>query len=487
MDIRTESREVTLSSVGARLFLFAIGFVICKAVYNIYFHPLRKFPGPLLAACSPLYYFYWLYTGKLYYAIKESHDKYGDVVRFSPNMLVYRKTQVWQEVYGYHKNGTTFTKDPGFYPRNPSGHTMISTPYEAEHSSIRHALSPAFSQTNIMGKEPVLQQNVQLLLDQLEGFADSRTSVDITKWYNYTTFDIVGDLAFSESFNCLRGSNHQWIDAIFRGMRIFVFIRPFLSLPTFILNGLLSYVSDESFTLIKKKIDQRLKLEPSRPDFLSHLLGHDKNNEISKVEANAGVLVVAGSETTATLLSGCTFYLLTHPLVYEKLANEIRGAFDYEDEITLLALGKLPYLQAVLEESLRMYPPVPAILPRTVPKGGAAVNGEFVPEGTSVTMAIFSAFRSPSEFTDPDSFIPERWLKDSPYKCQKEALQPFSYGPRNCIGKVLAYAEMRLILARLLWKYDMKIDDESYNWNDQIAYTVWVKKPLMVHLSPINR
>jgi hypothetical protein len=93
----------------------------------------------------------------------------------------------------------------------------------------------------------------------------------------------------------------------------------------------------------------------------------------------SGLLIIAGSETTATLLSGVTYYLLKTPHAYAKLKEEVRGAFEKAEEITLTSTSQLPYLQACLEEALRLYPPVPLALPRLTRPEGDIIGGVFVP------------------------------------------------------------------------------------------------------------
>ena len=109
-----------------------------------------------------------------------------------------------------------------------------------------------------------------------------------------------------------------------------------------------------------------------------------------EIISNSGVLLVAGSETTATLLSGATYYILSNLVVLKKLQAEIRDAFQSEDEITPLSVrsaGKLPYMEAVLTESLRMYPPIPASLPRMTGSMGETIDGPFVPANVIASMA----------------------------------------------------------------------------------------------------
>lgn len=101
------------------------------------------------------------------------------------------------------------------------------------------------------------------------------------------------------------------------------------------------------------------------------------------IESHAGLLIVAGSETTATLLSGATYMLLKNPQVLARLTHEVRSAFTSEDEINIASAAQLTYLNACIDESLRSYPPVPIGLPRVVPKGGKVFSGKFVPEGVS--------------------------------------------------------------------------------------------------------
>lgn len=155
----------------------------------------------------------------------------------------------------------------------------------------------------------------------------------------------------------------------------------------------------------------------------------------AEINATFTLLLIAGSETTATLLSAVTFHLLKNPEVMKKLIDEIRGSFQDEDEITIVSVNKLRYQLAVLDECLRIHPPAPTGGARVVPKPGQYINGHFVPGGTIVSVARYSTYRQAANWRDPDSFIPERWLDDHRYQADnRAAFAPFSVGPRNCIG-----------------------------------------------------
>lgn len=195
-----------------------------------------------------------------------------------------------------------------------------------------------------------------------------------------------------------------------------------------------------------------------------------------------------GTETTATALSGATYHLLCNPTILQKLTTEIRTTFSTFDDLTLESLPRLSYLHGCLQESLRMYPPVPSILPRMVPKGGAVICDYWLPEGTLIGVPQYATYRAPSHFKNPNEFHPERWLGDPEYKDDHlDAMEPFSTGPRNCIGKNLAWLEMRLLFATVLLTFDLELCPESKEWSDQKVYTLWEKKPLMCRLTPVKK
>lgn len=146
------------------------------------------------------------------------------------------------------------------------------------------------------------------------------------------------------------------------------------------------------------------------------------------------------------------------------------------------------YLSACLEEALRIYPPSPATHARYVPPGGMTIDGQYMPEGMAVGIAINAVCNSPLNFKDPEKFVPERWTGEDPaYKNDRiEAAQVFSLGPRNCIGRNLAYLEMRLVIAKLVWNFDLE-NSTPGDWRDQKIYMVWDKPPLMTKLKPVQR
>ncbi|PQE17491.1 Isotrichodermin C-15 hydroxylase protein [Rutstroemia sp. NJR-2017a WRK4] len=222
----------------------------------------------------------------------------------------------------------------------------------------------------------------------------------------------------------------------------------------------------------------------------SYILRHNDERGMSRDEImkTSGTLIVAGSKNTATLLSGALFHLLKGPQNLEILVDEIRTTFDSPADMNFAKLGNLRYLKACLQEAFRMYPPVPGVLPRRAPEGGSTIKGYFLPENVNMHKHNqWAAYHSENNVSSSDKYIPERWLNDPRFATDKQnVLQPFSLGPRNCIGQAsnthLAMAEMRAILARVLWHFDISLCAESQHWGQHKVFILWDKPDLFVKL-----
>ncbi|KAJ5643199.1 uncharacterized protein N7484_005706 [Penicillium longicatenatum] len=474
---------VSAWSIILTLLIVTLVYLSGWMVYALYWHPLSRYPGPTLAAISPFCHLLWDIQGRQHSVIKDLHDQYGDVVRISPNSLVYRASSAWKDIYGHRKKGQkTFLKDPSLYAPTPNGVNAIITANEHDHQRMRRLLAHAFSSKALNEQESILHTYADMLVNKLGDILckPSPAVIDLTRWFDFTTFDLIGDLAFGEPFDCLANSTYHWWVLI-----ILDAVKATLLVPKHLLEK-----RTASFNLSVEKMRRRLNSNTTRPDFTSYILKHSKGGmglSPSEIDANAAVFVLAGSETTAALLSGCMFYLLCHRDKYKRLVREIRGAFKNPSDIRLARISVLPYLNAVLTETLRIYPPIPAMLPRLVPEGGAFINEAYVPAGVSVSISLYSSFHASTHFKQAHCFIPERWLTGEESKDfasdNKEAFYPFSHGPRNCLGQHLANAEMRLILTKLLWHFDFELQPESLAWSQQRSFSLWSRPALMVKLA----
>ncbi|EDU46123.1 CypX Cytochrome P450 [Pyrenophora tritici-repentis] len=483
--------------------VYALGL----AIYRLYVHPLRKTPGPWHFAVSglPLVIENQL-KGRFVKTVLQLHEKYGDIVRTGPNSLSINGTIGWSEVFGFGRsNQPEFSHYDDFYQIGDKSNLSIFPSDRESHRRQRRILAHAFSDAAIKEQEALIMQYVDKLFVHLRKDAAQHQPTDMVKWFNFTTFDIIGDLAFGEPFDCLENSDyHPWVAMIFLGLKGNTQMLALLKMPalSWILRLVISKENMqkrlESKAMTDKKVEKRLALGSApngRKDFMTYILRHNDEKGMSHQEilGNSEALIVAGSETTASALSGLTYYITTNPQALERLQHEIRTAFSTEKEITMLSTAHLKYLTACIEEALRVYPPAPETPPRVSP--GEYVNGYYIPKGTLITIFQWAVYHNPNNFVQPDAFIPERWLSpnhpfhDPQFNADKKAaFQPFSFGPRNCIGKNLAYNELRLIAARLFWNFDFVLQPESQGWPDkQKAFTVWEKIPLFVQLKQVER
>ncbi|KAI1186008.1 cytochrome P450 monooxygenase-like protein [Nemania serpens] len=461
-----------------------------QAIYLLFFHPLAKYPGPKWAAISELWWVWGLCTERLPFIVDDLHKKHGDVIRIGPNELSFATSEAFQDIHGHASKGKARFLKTKFYENDDPTPRITSARDPEVHARQRKALSHAFSAKSLREQEELVQKYVDGFTEQLSRIGENgKTALNMAETFNWLTFDVIGDLAFGEPFGGVeKGETHIWIkillDSVVRAQTTFLQEKlPFihLILPYFLPQG-----ADESLkihrTLSRDKAQRRIQLgDTGRADFFSHML---KRNTMSEKEimSQTSTLIIAGSETTATSLTGTTWFLLQNPSCMENLQKEIRSSFTSVDEITGDSTANLPYLHAVIEEGLRMFPPVPFALPRTSP--GAEIDGHYIPKGTVVSVSPLNMTRDPRYWKDGESFRPERWVGEG-FHDQKKASQPFSTGPRACLGINLAYLEMRLALAKLVWLYDWELAVPRDEWvRDCKMRILWKKADLWVKYHP---
>jgi cytochrome P450 len=194
--------------------------------------------------------------------------------------------------------------------------------------------------------------------------------------------------------------------------------------------------------------------DPEGTDILNLLLSarDEEGNPMTEVELRDELmtLLLAGHETTASALSWALYWIHQLPSVYETLKAELEGV-DLTDE---MAIARLPYLNAVCQETLRIYPIAPIAFPRLVVGRPYDMMGYRIPPDTMMVACIYLAHRRSDSYSEPDQFRPERFLNHSfsPYE-----FLPFGGGNRRCIGMAFALFEMKLVLATLMNRFSLKV------------------------------
>lgn len=189
--------------------------------------------------------------------------------------------------------------------------------------------------------------------------------------------------------------------------------------------------------------------------------------------AEAGLLTIAGSDTTITATTATFFYLAHYPDCLRQVQDEVRARFSNVEDICISPeLASCRYLAACIEESLRMNSPIGSTLMREALPGGIKIDGEWFPPGTDLGVPHYALHHDERYFPDAFTFKPERWLTDEPASAKNgssteaslrtnAAFVAFGVGRTSCIGKYLAYQEISLVMARTLWLYDMRIEPGS--------------------------
>ncbi|KAI0448952.1 putative cytochrome P450 [Xylaria acuta] len=340
--------------------------------------------------------------------------KYPGPLLGRSTLLSFASIESWKDIYGYPSGARETCVKSEFYEGFGGGFNSSCIGSERnpkEHGRMRKAL-------NMMG------------------------------WFEMIAFDIIGEMSFGESFGSVaQGRPHFWSQIItghLFAMTVVDTLRRYRFLVTLgkLLLPLTTSLRKKHTQLSRDKVARRLKSTSSRADFVSLLINKVKAGEMDMegLTAHDSTLTVAGGETVAIFLASATYYLLNTPGILARLQTEIRTAFESYSEINATRAQQLPYLQAVVAE----------VSP------GTQISGHYVPACVEVYTSSWSMTHDEKYFHDPFTFKPKRWI-DPKCKDIKEASQPFSLGPRGCIGKNFAYLEINLILARILWTYDMEL------------------------------
>jgi cytochrome P450 len=212
----------------------------------------------------------------------------------------------------------------------------------------------------------------------------------------------------------------------------------------------------------KSQAMERTKLgaDAERKDFFYYLLNaRDPETGAGftpdELWGESNLFIIAGSDTTSTALASTIFYLSHSPSALSRAQEEVRSAFHSKQTISHgPTLASCTFLRACLDEAMRLSPPVPGALPRRVLPGGITIDNHTIPADIDVCVPHYALHRNPHYFPAPARFEPTRWLADH---APTDAFAPFSVGPRGCIGKGMAYVELTVTLARVLFEFDMRV------------------------------
>lgn len=348
---------------------------------------------------------------------------------------------------------------------------------EAQHTATRRAVGRAFTTTSLLDYEAAIEQTAASLISILS----KRSTHDITSIFQFFAMDVLVRIAFSESLGLLEKG--QDVDGVLEAvMARFDRWNKWASIPfidRFLNQGPLSWLHSTGssplarvgMTRLRARQASDLENRPDQKDLLQKFLdGQEKHSDIfSEVEMLGTIMstIGAGADTTGGTLS-YTFYLLAkYPETKQRLESEINlalasGTLSCPPKWT--EVMNLPYLDAVLRESMRYISIAAWGLDRVVPESGATIAGQFIPAGTVVGCQIDAVHRNREVFGEnADEFCPERWVDatDLQRKRMERCFLAFSSGKRVCMGVHIAWLELKKIVPLLVMQYDVSSKPES--------------------------
>lgn len=475
---------------------------------------LRKYPGPFLAAISDIWIMYKHYWGQRTTTVYELHKKHGRIVRIGPNSLSFTSLEAVKDIYGH---GTPTTKDQ-FYDSLAGVHRQLFDSIDKEeHARKRKLYANAFAQKSVEEKEYHVNADIAELIRQFDKFCtdppapgqvvfdkeqQKREFINARRWFNLMTLDLAADFSFGIKLGFVKKGDDLAVCETLDGETYMA--RPEESTnPNLLITTTLGYARPSFFNINRKLFKWHRGWRDGQivTDFVNHLMrkrmaaeadGKERNDffqalnwtrdgvptamELGELLQECALLIVAGSETTACAMQNVMYFLMRNPRCMQTLYEELESTLGpNEDDDLVPAYDRvkfLPYLRAVIDETLRLRPSLPISLPRTTPPEGMSVGGVWVPGNTTVSASTWAVHRDPEIFERPLEFLPERWLGENGVKLQRGFI-PFSSGARACVGRNMAYMEVTLTVAALVHRYHLTLP--TPDWEPKVVETFVIK------------
>jgi cytochrome P450 len=380
-------------------------------VYRAFFHPLRHYPGPRLAKLSQFYHMFMIRDkGDNYRYIHDMHAKYGEFVRIGPNLLSAADPDLVEPIHNSHSN---WIKSEWYNIGWPLT-TLHQMRDKALHDKRRrHGWDKAFTTKSLRSYDSRILKYSNKLIERLK--ERSGQALNASEWCMWYAFDVMGDLAFGRSFEALeKAESHFYIKVMHETnefgthMQTLTWLLGITLLLPQKLNPLLKLV-----LYSQECVEERQTRVPEEPDVMSHILEagpffHDKKLDKLILTGEARLLIVAGSDTTASTLTYILYNIAKHPAVAKKLREELEEHHVANDEtFDITALHHLSYMTAVINETLRLHPPVPGGVFRNTPPEGATVGGHYLPGGVTVVGPHHTFKDRPRPLSDRTSSFPK--------------------------------------------------------------------------------
>ncbi|PLB35237.1 cytochrome P450 [Aspergillus candidus] len=462
--------RVWIAAIGLGTFLFA------RAVYRVFFHPLRKVPGPTFAAATYLYEFYYdvILGGRYIFQIEKLHQKYGPIIRISPHEVHVSDPEFYDQIYAHSSHRRD--KDPWVVNGFTAPHSMVSTVGHDHHRFRRNILNSFFSKKRVLELESFVETKINHLMERFEEFHREDKVVQLDDAFAALTADVITYYSYGKNWGFLDDKTFRSdirvavneLTTVWHFARFFGWvISAILALPPSIMcwvmpakavvfnfqKSIFEHSADSMLPGLGKGVGRNIFSKLSDPSLPA------AERSLARLQQEGLVVLMAGTETTGRVLSVGTFHLSQDKELREKMREELRqsGAKSWTE------LEKLPILTAFVNEALRVGIGLTSRLPRSAPTETLMYKDIAIAPGTSMSSSSYIIHRDPTLFPDPDRFYPQRWIEASERNFNlPKYLATFTRGSRACIGMNLAYMELYMTFAELVRRFDFEMYDTTY-------------------------
>lgn len=455
--LRDEPLNSALRASTLLVGTYAASLYSSMIIYRLFFHPLRHFPGPILARVSKFWHVFRLSALQNQLLLEDLHQQYGDIVRIGPNEVAVFRADGVPAVHGPNSKCIKAS----WYDMLQKDRSIHATRKPRLHQARRRIWDQGFGTKALLSYQERVKAKVELLAQNIGRSIGQ--PIDCRQLFLFFGFDVMGDIAFGEGFGMLESNKPHAVMNIMRsGIYVLGRLSPvswFITILASLPGANADWAKLERFS--EEQVTKRSKLERDESDVMSKLIDaardpNDKNKiDMHWLSGDALVIIIAGSDTVSAALT----FLFHHLALLPQHVHQLREELSKVDITDNRQLQQLRHVNAVINETLRLYPPVPTALLRQTPPEGLRVGERYIPGNVTISTPLWSLARLESSYTRASEFLPERWYPGSGMIKDQKGFAPFLSGTHSCLGKQLALIELRLALARLVTSYDFHFSD----------------------------
>ncbi|MDO5969917.1 cytochrome P450 [Flavivirga aquimarina] len=363
----------------------------------------------------------------------------------------------------------------------------------------RKPTAEALSVKNIKAFYPVILDKTKVILEKFKNYAQQKTIVDVQKEFMAFTIDITTEIAFGHKLDTINNKSNSFqkhLEVIFPMINTRVTApipiwRYFKREKDKILDASLKAIEKVIYEFIddaKKRIAENPKLREQPSNFLEALLveNEDVNFTDKEIYGNVFTILLAGEDTTSNSLSWAMYYLAQHPEIVAKVRAEAKDIYTEDTPNMYEHIDQLKYANAVAQEAMRLKPTTPQLYLES--NEDVIIDNLFIPKGTSIILQNKVAQTDEAYFSNPDSFVPERWMVNGCPMHKNHVpnvMRAFGGGARYCPGMHLAKTEMIILISTLCKHFDFKLEVKPEQIREQFEFTMYPEN-LKVAFIPVN-